>query len=270
MDTVHLRISSVEQAKICLEIAEARPQLSGLSYDVPSEGDSAVMGSFLRVHENLLSSSCKTLETLNINTFMSPLTFLVLPPMTNVKILIIEEPSAEAGQVLSLLRSVDYPKMLPVLNYVRLNLLTEEDMEPNENHWVTKAAAAEAQLQFRPSTSVKVLEVNVDLVRVTFQDLRKIFPHVTAIAAATRKVDMVPYKQLWSCWPQLESVSLEGGAALKKNFDATFLGINPEECDLLRELDEKLLENMNIVPIRPCILTMPRKFICIRVEFATC
>ena len=263
LDTVDLRITSVEQAKIFLEIAQAAPQLSSLRFSAPSDEDDAFMGSFLRILELLLISSSRTLKELNMSAFVFPFTFIDVPSMTHVKILIIEEPSAEAGQLLSVLRSIDYPKMLPVLNEVRLNLLLQEQLEeePVENPWESNIAAAEAQLQFCPSTSVKILEVKADLVRVTFQDLRKIFTNVRAIEAATRKVDTVQYKKLWCSWPQLESISLEeGGAALKKNFDATFLGIYPEECDLLRELDEKSLENMNIVPIRPCILTMPGKF----------
>ena len=44
--------------------------------------------------------------------------------------------------------------------------------------------------------------------------------------------------------------------ALRRNFDAEFLGINPEEVNVLRDETEKLLDKVNLVPIRPSILTL--------------
>ena len=46
---------------------------------------------------------------------------------------------------------------------------------------------------------------------------------------------------------------------LGENSDAEFLGINEEEVDLLRQMDDTSLELINIVPIRPSVRTMPRK-----------
>ena len=70
----------------------------------------------------------------------------------------------------------------------------------------------------------------------------------------------LPYGDVWSYWPQLESIEvMERCESLGVDFDGQFLGINPEEVELLGELDDESLEKLNIVPIRPSVLTMQRK-----------
>ena len=100
LDNVSLSISSVEQAEMCLEVAEARPQLSVLPFTAPSEDERTFIGSFLRVLELLLGSSSKTLEKLMMmDTFTFPFTFLDFPPMTKVRMLYIGDPAAGVVQL---------------------------------------------------------------------------------------------------------------------------------------------------------------------------
>ena len=97
--------------------------------------------------------------------------------------------------------------------------------------------------------------------RTTFQDLSKIFPNVTELYVWPSRSPFIQYADLWaSDWSKLELLSLdEGRAALEENFDAEFLGMYPEEVDLLRELDDAALQTLHIVPVRPSILTMKSK-----------
>ena len=47
--------------------------------------------------------------------------------------------------------------------------------------------------------------------------------------------------------------------ALRWNFDAEFLGINSEDVEILRQLDDASLEEINIEPVRPSVLKLSRK-----------
>ena len=47
---------------------------------------------------------------------------------------------------------------------------------------------------------------------------------------------------------------------LTRNYDADFCGISEEEAEVLRGMDEEYLENVQIVPIRPSLLTMSSEY----------
>ena len=89
------------------------------------------------------------------------------------------------------------------------------------------------------------------------------FPKVSHLALCQNTDDIrrrMPYGMLWAYWPQVEFMEIkESHVKYSENFDEEFLGINGEEANLLDELDDEALEMMNLVPIRPCTLTMPRK-----------
>ena len=126
-----------------------------------------------------------------------------------------------------------------------------------EDPW-TESIAAAAQLELRPSRSVKNLYLCADFNQLRFHDLSQLFPNISELEANPRHQDVpttIPYEHVWTSWPHLASLIL-GVAFVAENFDAAFLGINPEECDILRELDDESLDKMNIVSVRPSILTM--------------
>ena len=115
---------------------------------------------------------------------------------------------------------------------------------------------------FRPnhsSKSVKELVILGNFSLLKPHELNKMFPHVSSvkmIALATRIYQDL-YEDLWASWPDLESIHVqEAGQVLALNFDAQFLGIYPEEVECLRRFDDESLGKMNIVPVRPSILTM--------------
>ena len=124
---------------------------------------------------------------------------------------------------------------------------------------------------FRPSATTRTLKLDLDVNTQLLRDLSSIFPNVKSLV-----VDMngkagrpaFPYGDLWSCRPQLESIKvIDKCESLGVDYDARVLGINPEEVEVLNQWDDVLLGKLNIVPIRPSVLTMQRKLRFIFVGF---
>ena len=101
-------------------------------------------------------------------------------------------------------------------------------------------------LKARPSLSVQHLQVTGDFSVLKVQELCQIFPNVTSlyISPVLDHKPAIPYGDIWACWPDLESLSIyEGAEVFRKNLDSEFLGIYPEEVELLRQLGDEALEN---------------------------
>ena len=257
---------SEEDKENCLKFARARPTLSRLSVSAPMKSEH--MGSLLRVAEELLTSSCKSLKEFQMNHVNFPFSFLTFPPLLRLKKLTIStqfqsgpgDQKVTARQLLAVLRSIDYPRMAPSLNAVHIH--AEEVIgipeEEKVNPWVKLEEQAIAQTL--PAITVQRLEVTADFGHLTFQDLRQIFPNLTNLKAAALQTSSIPYRDVWSSLPELKIVHLlDIDYSLTGNFDSEFLGIYPQEVELLRELDDRALEKIQVVPIRPCVLTMARK-----------
>ena len=127
LDSFKLSISTDQEEKNCVKLAQARPALSKLFVRAPFDSDR--MKKVLLAGEKLLQSSCKTLRELQMGDLKFPFTFLDFPPMVSLKKLIIStefesEQQYEqftASQLLALLRSIDYTNLLPSLSTVHLD-----------------------------------------------------------------------------------------------------------------------------------------------------
>ena len=256
-------ISSDEDERNCLKLAAAEPALAEFNVAVP-ESHSQYMKSFFHIVEKLLSSSCKTLETFSIHLHLFPLSLLTFPPMTYVRTIEISTDDT-APHLLYILRAIDYPKLFPVLSAVTAGVnVVYDPNDPHTNQWVDDEAAQAVQLN--PSTTVKSLDISTALGLLNVVELSQIFPNVVnlklwgGIGQPTHLAASTLYRDLWASWLELESVTLkEHGGALTWNFDAEFLGINSEELEILRQFDDDSLEKVNLVPIRPSVLTLQRK-----------
>ena len=61
-------------------------------------------------------------------------------------------------------------------------------------------------------------------------------------------------------WPGLEEFKITGPVTcLNRNYDTYFCGISAAEVALLKEQDDDYLKKVQIVPSRPCQLTLPSK-----------
>ena len=71
-----------------------------------------------------------------------------------------------------------------------------------------------------------------------------------------------PYEQIFSVWHEtLEELEVKGNIFEHPvNCNAIFCGLNREEVEEgLWEAEEEFLENLNVVPVKPCVTTMPSK-----------
>ena len=80
---------------------------------------------------------------------------------------------------------------------------------------------------------------------------------ITRFSFAFENTIPTPYEELWAYWPEVQAVELIED--LRGNYDAEFLGIYPEEVQILRGMDEEFLEQLNLVPIQPSVLTRSGK-----------
>ena len=253
----------------CQKLAAAIPALTDLLLNSLFDSDRQYRynRNFLHISERLLSSSCETLETFGMDSPIFPLSLLTFPPMINVKTINIDSEDT-SPHLLHVLRDTDYPRLFPALLEVTIQVSVESNPNDSErNPWENKEAAQ--LVQVKPSTTVTNLEISAEFeyIIVLVVELSEIFPNarnlkmhdefgqpsnVAACAAL--------YRDLWASWPNLESVSIKKHrGALRWNFDAEFLGISTEEAEFLKQFDDESLEKMNIVPVRPSVLTLSRK-----------
>ena len=259
LDTFRVLINSDEYHDKCLKLAHARPALSTLFLNAPYESERQFERSFYHVTEQLLSSSCCTLVELYMNFVIFPLNRVTFPALINLETLNMTG-TATAQQFLNAVNSIDFPKLLPNVKVVvvasGLSVYDDNDLGqplfPQVNIDIPVCAN-------QPSTTVEKLVLDFDVNPVGLQYFGRMFPNVKKIEVTPRNIGstFISYQDLWTSWPHLESVELfEGTGALQRNFDAEFLGINPEEVQILRGESEEFLNKLNLVPIRPCILTL--------------
>ena len=249
----------------CLKLAAAEPGLSYLWLAAPLEFDQQFTRRCFNILERLLSSSSKSLEEFCMSTPIFPLSLLSFPPMIKVKSIdVFAEPNSPC--ILNVLRATNYPKLFPVLSKVTIDVNGEWDPDDSfMNPWVNEDEVSPL-VQVSPSTTVKRMEISSGFDLLTIAELSHIFPNVAKLCLwggfgqPTHLAASAMYRDLWASWPFLESVSLRDySPALKWNFDAEFLGINSEEVEILRQLDDETLEKMNIPSVRPSVLTSSRK-----------
>ena len=258
MGNCYLCMDSLQHKIQYLEFALALPSLSTLVTDAPSESERENHSIYFRVLQLLLTSSCKTLQALEMQHIIFPLNQLKFPALVNLKELTIYT-EATTEQTTHALGSIDYPTMLPVLEKVDV---TAQDFSETKyvNPWGN--GAAQTQKSYRPSTTVKNLKLEYEIDQNSLADCGRIFTNVSHLSLYQTTVDLyaIPYDELWAHWSQVEFAEIkEAEIELDENFDAEFLGIHEEEVDLLRQMDVESLEMVNVVPIRPSILTMLRK-----------
>ena len=265
LDTFGLSVGSTEEDRNCRELAQAGPALSLLLANAPSAPGQQYMANFLNVLENLLRSSCKTLGNLMMGPELPPLRFLDCPPLIHVTSLNIDLQDV-SDRLVGILRSINYPKLLPSLCSVSTGLpglMNYLDLDPAvaTNAWLNMD---EVEPNVYPSKTVEVLSFPAEFNQQIGEGVRQIYPALKYLilrGSTQIETNEICYEDLWAFSPHLAYVTVVLGVrALEGNFDAEFLGINPQEVEILRDLDDESLEKIQIVPIKPSILTMSGKF----------
>ena len=189
-----------------------------------------------------------------------PLSHFRFPALVNLKDLTIFT-GVTTDEILYVLQSINYPTMMPVLETVEV-LDREEGEMLYVNPWGNNGAIPVPSRNYCPSATVKKLFLEFDVDKTSLEVCGRIFPNVSRLSLSQMMTEAggIPYEDLWAHLSQVEILEItKAYMELGENLDAAFLGINQEEVDLLRKMDDKSLETMNIVPVRSSILTMRRK-----------
>ena len=93
-------------------------------------------------------------------------------------------------------------------------------------------------------------------------EIKAVFPHAASLDLTLSKLDHVPCAEIWELWPDLEELKVHvRGCPKIKNNDAEICGVHEEEAENLRGMDDEFLRTVQIVPIRPSLLTMESKYL---------
>ena len=271
---VKLDFSSVKKRFIRLGMEIARgppPALRELTFSVsPRKVKPEALENYNRMCQTLLKSCYGSLETLDVTGVQLVekvmATFLDLPPFKKLSALGLRD---DDGDLLPLIQRIDFPRLFPNLTKVELTICSRE-LQPQQNHPPAPRAADNLEDQVFNSDfpnrakTVSSLFISADFTRLNLRNVEQTFPEVTQLAffpfLDRDDHTVVPYSKIFKNWPNLKTLSVRDGFEYHvSNYDAEFCGINQEEAELLGTMDNEDLRRLHIVPIRPCVSTMPSK-----------
>ena len=257
LDQFRVCVESISDEQVCLQLAENPPALRELFVDFPRSIQVRLLPAML---EELLLSSQTTLEKLTLDS--GP--FITLgqlspsfPPLKRLKqFTLISHETTE--MLLHTLRTTDYANLLPSLEYVQLFVRPDLRREWEPTFGMQHGMP-------HPCKTVSTLELETDGETISLADMKNIFPNISTLRITWEGSGAdIPFEDMWRLWPSLKFLDLtirRGTEALYENFDSVFCGISTEEADDLRMHKSDHLRKMHIVPIRPSLSTMLRKFI---------
>ena len=251
-------------------LAQVRPKLKHLLWIVDSvDGrDERSEQAFRNCWTQLLGSSTESLEEICIETKR----FETLHNLSHVQLKKLKKLRVRTHKFLNVnsfeqfwgaFKSVDVSKTCPKLEEFELvvNLGWEEDVQV----WAPNFREQLDGFVRHSYNSVRKLVLcfrNVTTIRISMAEIKAIFPHLTSLELLFCGFvsEDIPC-EVAEVWPNLEYLKIHGGDCfVTRNYDADFLGINEEEAEELRGKDEEYLRTVQIVPIRPSLLTMKSKF----------
>ena len=257
LDDFILSIETEVSCDLCRNLAAAKPALSALTIIAVSDHCANYVDDFYSVLADLLTSSSESLQSLTILSVYFPLKSVRCSPLVNTQTLVLSLRPSEHPLLLRILQNIDFSRQLPVLSKVKVFLLPQ--LESIVSAW-TDDYAADAKRDAYVCDSLRIIQLDAQLM-VLQRNLCHIFPRVSSAVYVTSEVPLlgsIQYRDLWAGWKHVEFLCLVE-FDLSRNLDSDFLGIHPQEADLLRRYDDDDLEKLQVVPIKPSILTMLRK-----------
>ena len=243
------------------------PALSELTLGLLSNVRQNELEKAFQTAQLLLKSSRRTLKKLDvtgedlIKEIMSP---FLDHPAENLMSLSLSKAGIPEEMLLSL-QQLDFPRLLPKLTKFVLDIYpmviggqypaVSIPAGSNEEEWVISDVPNSAK-------TVSSLLVAADIRCLSFLTLRQLFPEVAELSLYPnpKSAHAIPYGKIFKLWPNLRTFSVEEEVQNQlPNCDAEFCGIHPEEVELLWRMKTEDLERLQIVPIQPCVLTMPSK-----------
>ena len=210
LDDMWMSVESDTEMTNWSKLALAGPALSYLYFSAPwSVPTLQFMRSYIYVVEKIFASSCKSLKSFNMASPIFPLDKLKFPPLINVREISFSTEDT-SPHLLHVLRSIDYPTLLPALHKVEVSVDMTFRPDNLMNPWENSEAGQVVQVH--PSTTVKHLDISADFSVIPFKEFSQIFPNLVHLdATLVQPVDpaaSASHIDLWAAWPYLESVYL--------------------------------------------------------------
>ena len=74
------------------------------------------------------------------------------------------------------------------------------------------------------------------------------------------KPDSLPLSQIFQSWPDLVELKIIGAKNFRqRNYDDELCGTNEEEAERLRRMNIEFLQNAQILPVKPSLVSMTSK-----------
>ena len=221
--------------------------------------------------EQLLTACHPTLEVISIESFY-PITCLICPALQNLRKLKLKTTFGPLETLSDALLSIDYERTMPRLEEVVIKMADFVEMDSTSRDYITGNKAWPSvggkivkNERLGCSHSVRKLTLELHVKTINMPVLKALFPNVSLLEitgkqGALLKRDSLPLAQVFQFWPDLTELKIAGANNFaRRSFDADICGIHEEEAALLRTMDTSFLERVQIVPIKPCLLTMPSK-----------
>ena len=247
---------SIENASFYMGILQRAARLRKvtllISPDVYKEPEDRNLRQAAEVTLGLLLQSCgPALKEICIY-YPCPLGQLHFPPLVSLtKLELSSMYVLNVGEFWNKVVSLNISKNMPGLKAV------EMDMWLSSHTIFLRGGSLPLQLV---SNSVRELTLLFRAGKINILLFKSAFPQITRLNLVLSHVEPVPFSEIWGLWPHLEQVQVRGVYnLLKRNYDADFCGVFPEEAAKLEKEDEDYLKAVHTVPIRPSLLTMHSK-----------
>ena len=215
----------------------------------------------------VLKNSQQTLECVKMDCVMAmPLSTCCSLPLENVKKLEIDIDyhyfELVQPAVLQILRNFKFRRVFPNLKYIEFNKRRHIKLDTIRQ---IVGAGEIPPAEPNQASNIEHIRLRYCLKEYTIRFFAEMCPNIKKLHAIFERRTWTPYSLIWTHWKNLEElhvlnpgifsvVPYEGEQELpKKNLDAEFCGINPEEVEELLKQDEEFLKDVHIVPIQPAI-----------------
>ena len=283
LDSLHYRFTKLREADLFRSIAAQSAGLTQLSIYQPFTGrfceaygedpvDEAFQLIFDTVLELLLKASHSVVEDISVVGAyrLDSLTFSPLPTLSKLAWQKQYGEPSSAQDLWNAIVAMDYEDKMPRLHEMKISIraLDEKPFDgfrPEDNsteEWPQNSGPIQS------CGTVRYLKLQLQVQRINMTCLKAVFPNVSILELDLGKTllegeDQVPISGISKAWPQLQELLIFGKRnRLGRCWDYEFCGIHEEEVELLRNQPRAYLEVVQIVPIRPSILTMPSEFYC--------
>ena len=273
-ESLFRKIAAEDEAEL-LELDISGPSCSAVPQDKKSANTDDViahtdnilpqeLGSLL---ERLLQTNCKNLDTIRIRGVFH-LGKLSFPPLVALTRLTLTDNFGGLEGLWAAITSIDYARQMPGLEEMEIiirtvwHLRTSSKFSSNFRLVWPEFDVKNDAVRKSCCSSIRKLTLELEVRSIRLFLIRDLFPNVPSLEfrmndTSILGADPMPIAEISRLWPNLQELRIGGqNNNLLRNYDADVIGITEAEAELLRDKDEEYLEKLQIVPVKPSLITM--------------